>query len=85
MPEIATAFQTAFYMVVAFDPDLMEIVGRSLQVNFAAVGAAILVGLPLGAAIAIFHFPGHVGGRITNINLTTCNIVGSSVQRRGFR
>ena len=59
MPEIATAFQTAFYMVVAFDPDLMEIVGRSLQVNFAAVGAAILVGLPLGAAIAIFHFPGR--------------------------
>jgi len=59
MPEIATAFQTAFAMVVTFDPDLMEIVGRSLQVNFFAVGASILVGLPLGAAIAIFHFPGR--------------------------
>lgn len=59
MPEFATAFQTAIAMVFALDADLMEIVGRSLQVNFIAVGAAILVGFPAGAAIAIFRFPGR--------------------------
>ena len=59
MSEFASALQTAFAMVVAFDPGLMEIVGLSLQVNFIAVGAAILFGFPLGAAIAIFRFPGR--------------------------
>jgi tungstate transport system permease protein len=59
MSEFASALQTAFAMVVAFDPGLMEIVGLSLQVNFIAVGAAILVGFPLGASIAIFRFPGR--------------------------
>lgn len=59
MPEISTAFQTAFAMVVALDSGLMEIVGLSLRINFAAVGAALLFGLPIGAAIAIFRFPGR--------------------------
>ena len=59
MPEFFSAILTAFNMVIAFDSSLMEIVSRSLQVNFIAVGTAILVGFPLGASIAIFRFPGR--------------------------
>ncbi len=59
MPEVTSAIQTAFAMVVAFDAGLMEIVGLSLRVNFIAVGSAVAIGLPIGAAVAIFRFPGR--------------------------
>jgi tungstate transport system permease protein len=59
MPEFAAAFHTAFAMVARFDPGLMEIVGLSLRVNFLAVGIAVAVGFPVGAAVAIFRFPGR--------------------------
>src|SRR5687768_13626500 len=40
---------------------LWHIVLLSLQVSLAAVAAASLVGLPLGAAIAVGRFPGRHG------------------------
>ena len=46
-------------MVMGLDPALLEIVGRSLYVSLVAVGVASFVGLPLGAAVAIFPFPGR--------------------------
>ena len=46
-------------MVIGLDPALIEIVGRSLYVSLVAVGIASLIGLPLGAAVAIFSFPGR--------------------------
>lgn len=46
-------------LIASGDPDLMEIVGLSLQVSGAAVALACLVGLPLGAALAIGRFPGR--------------------------
>ena len=42
------------------DPDLTEIVLLSLRVSLTAVGLAALVGLPLGAAVALFRFPGRL-------------------------
>ena len=46
-------------MVVSLDPNLTEIVGLSLQVSLGAVAIAAVIGLPLGAAAALFRFPGR--------------------------
>jgi len=46
-------------MIVAADRQLYEIVLLSLQVSFTAVAIATVVGLPLGAALAIRRFPGR--------------------------
>ena len=59
MSEFSDAFILAARMVTGLDPALIEIVGRSLYVSFVAVGMASFIGLPLGAAVAIFSFPGR--------------------------
>ncbi|HYD66264.1 ABC transporter permease [Azospirillum sp.] len=59
MHEFAAAFATALRLIGTLDPDLVEIVGLSLRVSLSAVLAAALVGLPLGAALAAFRFPGR--------------------------
>jgi tungstate transport system permease protein len=41
------------------DPRLWHIVGLSLAVSLTAVAAATLLGMPLGAAIAVSRFPGR--------------------------
>ena len=46
-------------MIVAADGQLYEIVLLSLQVSLTAVAIATVVGLPLGAALAIRRFPGR--------------------------
>ena len=46
-------------MIVAADGQLYEIVLLSLQVSLSAVAIATVVGLPLGAALAIRRFPGR--------------------------
>jgi len=46
-------------MIVAVDGQLYEIVLLSLQVSLTAVAIATVVGLPLGAALAIRRFPGR--------------------------
>ncbi|MGH0035125.1 MAG: ABC transporter permease [Myxococcota bacterium] len=58
MSEISEAFLTAFRMVVGLDDHLLEIVGRSLQVSLAALAIGSLLGLPLGAWVALGRFPG---------------------------
>lgn len=47
------------HLLVTFDAGLMEIVGLSLRVSLSAVALAALIGLPLGAALALFKFPGR--------------------------
>jgi tungstate transport system permease protein len=59
VPELSDAFATALWLIVDLDPDLVEIVALSLQVSLSAVTLAALVGLPLGAAVAVFRFPGR--------------------------
>ncbi len=59
MIDFGEAFATAFGLIVNLDPDLTEIIGLSLRVSLLAVGAAALIGLPLGAAAALFRFPGR--------------------------
>jgi tungstate transport system permease protein len=59
MHDLAAAFASAFGLILTLDKGLTEIVVRSLQVSLVAVGAAGLVGLPLGAAVALLRFPGR--------------------------
>ena len=59
MSDLAEAITTAFWLVAGFDADLIEIVGLSLRVSLVAVGIAAMIGLPLGAALAVFRFPGR--------------------------
>ena len=60
MNEFGQAFAAAFRLIVGLDPGLVEIVALSLQVSLSAVALAALAGLPLGAAVALYRFPGRL-------------------------
>jgi tungstate transport system permease protein len=57
--DFADAFATAFRLIAQLDPDLVEIVALSLRVSLTAVAIATAIGLPAGAALALFRFPGR--------------------------
>lgn len=59
MQDFSAAFGLAFDLIMSGDPDLAEIVLLSLQVSLSAVFVACLIGLPIGAAVAISRFPGR--------------------------
>ena len=61
MTDLGAAFAAAFSLIVGFDRDLAEIVGLSLRVSLSAVALATIIGAPLGAAVALFRFPGRTG------------------------
>jgi tungstate transport system permease protein len=52
-------FGQAVGLIFSWDPDLVEIVRLSLEVTLTAVILACLIGLPLGAAVGAFRFPGR--------------------------
>jgi tungstate transport system permease protein len=59
MQEIGAAFGHALGLVVSGDPELLAIVLLSLQISLGAVSLAAVIGMPLGAALALFRFPGR--------------------------
>ena len=59
MDDPSAARSTAIDLLASGDPRLVDIVLLSLQVSLSAVLFASLVGLPLGAALAISRFPGR--------------------------
>ena len=59
MQDISAAIGFAFSLIVSGDSELAEIVLLSLQISLSAVALAALVGMPLGAAVALFRFPGR--------------------------
>ena len=59
MQDIGAAFALAFKLIVSGDSDLAEIVLLSLEISVSAVTLAALIGMPLGAALALFRFPGR--------------------------
>ena len=61
MTDIAAAMGAAFSLIVDLDRDLAEIVTLSLRVSLSAVLLATAIALPLGAAVALFRFPGRTG------------------------
>ena len=59
MPELYSAFGAASSLIINFDRELLDIVALSLRVSLTAVGIAALIGLPLGAVLVLFRFPGR--------------------------
>ncbi|MCP5152793.1 MAG: ABC transporter permease [Ectothiorhodospiraceae bacterium] len=58
--DLATAFRDALDLLLSLDPELAAIVALSLQVSLGAVAVAALVGMPLGAVVAVGRFPGRM-------------------------
>lgn len=56
MNDILTGIKEAVRLILTFDPALIEISLRSLQVTVSATVVASLIGLPLGAWLAINRF-----------------------------
>ena len=56
---MSEALTAALALLVGLDAKLVEIVVLSLRVSLSAVAIAALLGLPLGAAIAVSRFPGR--------------------------
>ena len=56
---MSEALTAAVEMLVRLDPKLVEIVLLSLRVSLSAVAISALLGLPVGAAIAVGRFPGR--------------------------
>ena len=67
MQDFTAAFGEAFRLVVSLDANLLEIVSLSLEVSLLAVLVAALLGLPLGAALAVTRFPGR-GAAVVMLN-----------------
>ena len=59
MNEISLAFGEAGRLIVGLDATLTGIVSLSIRVSLTAVVIASMLGLPLGAAIAVGRFPGR--------------------------
>ena len=59
MTDLYAAFGAALSLVTNFDTTLVEIVGLSLRVSLTAIFFAAIIGLPIGAALALFKFPGR--------------------------
>jgi tungstate transport system permease protein len=59
--DLGSAFSTAFGLVVSADAAVVQVVLLSLRVSLTAMVVAALVGLPLGALLAVARFPGRRG------------------------
>ena len=60
MSDFGDALAAATALVIGGDAALVEIVALSLKVSCVAVLIASVIGLPLGAALVIFRFPGRL-------------------------
>jgi len=56
---ILAAFQSALTLIIRLDAGLLEIVLLSVRISLTGVAGAAIIGLPLGAAVALLHFPGR--------------------------
>jgi tungstate transport system permease protein len=59
MSDFSNAAALALNLVLSGDPGLWRIVALSIAVSFSAVVIAALIGLPMGAALALGRFPGR--------------------------
>jgi tungstate transport system permease protein len=64
MQDFWAAFGQAFALIAAMDADLVEIIALSLRVTLSAVAVACLIGLPLGAVLAVGRFPGRMAAAV---------------------
>lgn len=61
------AFHAAFSLIFSLDPVLWGIIELSLRISLSAVAVGCVIALPLGAAVALWQFPGR-GVVITALN-----------------
>ncbi|MGB8630707.1 MAG: ABC transporter permease [Xanthobacteraceae bacterium] len=59
MSDFWTAIRTALSLIASNDADLREIVILSLKVSLTASACALLLGAPLGTALAVYRFRGR--------------------------
>lgn len=60
MGTLGRALVDALELLLAFDEELMEVVARTLQVTVGALAIALIVGVPIGAAIGLTrNLPGR--------------------------
>jgi tungstate transport system permease protein len=57
--DVSSAFGAAFSLIFNLDPQFLQIVGLSLRVTLTAVLLAALIGLPVGALLAVARFFGR--------------------------
>ena len=57
MDTILQGFSSAFHLMVALDPTLLQIIWLSIKVSGGALLLAIFVGLPVGAVLALKRLP----------------------------
>ncbi|MGF1619346.1 MAG: ABC transporter permease [Rhodomicrobiaceae bacterium] len=67
MQDLGGAITLALQLIATGQGDLLEIVALSLRVSLTAMLVACLIGLPLGALLAISRFPGH-GAAVVIVN-----------------
>lgn len=59
MTDLSSVLALALDLVLSGDGELYAIIGLSLRVTLTAVAIACLIGLPLGAALAVLRLPGR--------------------------
>jgi tungstate transport system permease protein len=59
MYDLAESLRIALRLVLSGDPELTQILWLSLRVSVASAAIACAVALPLGALVAVAHFPGR--------------------------
>ena len=67
MTDLSSVLALALDLLLSGDGELYAIIGLSLRVTLTAVGIACLIGLPLGAALAVLRFPGR-GASVALLN-----------------
>jgi tungstate transport system permease protein len=67
MSDVGAAFAAAVGLIASGDPEFLGIVGLSLRVTLSAVVIACLIGMPLGALLAVARFPGR-GAAVVAVN-----------------
>ncbi len=61
MHSIVVSLSEALQQIFALDSDLIEIIALSLNVSLLATAFSCVMGLPLGALLAVSRFPGRQG------------------------
>ena len=59
MPDILASFALAFHLIAGGDAELWRIVALSIEVSLASALLACVLGLPLGALVAVKEFAGR--------------------------